>query len=110
MPHDYKKERRDYYGYGAYSEQTAEQKRHRREKTGRDEARATLKKTGKVKAGQDVHHINITIGGSAPPRLLDVRVYTHPHDVTPHHLRIRGSEAEPGQAGAGQGSAHVRHP
>ena len=58
MPRDYKKERRDYYGYGAYSAQTAEQKRHRREKAGRDEARATLKKEGKVKAGQDVHHKN----------------------------------------------------
>ena len=56
MPRDYVKERRDYYGYGDYSSVTAGQKKHRREKDGRDEARARLKKEGAVKRGQDVHH------------------------------------------------------
>ena len=55
MGRDYKKERRDYYGYGKYEDQTEEQKRHRREMAGRKEARAKLKKEGKVKAGEDVH-------------------------------------------------------
>ena len=58
MTRDYKKERRDYYGYGKYEDQTDEQKRHRREMAGRKAARETLKKEGKVKAGQDVHHKN----------------------------------------------------
>ena len=58
MPRDYKKERRDYYGYGKYEDQTDEQKRHRREMAGRKAARETLQKEGKVKAGQDVHHKN----------------------------------------------------
>jgi hypothetical protein len=56
MGRDYRQERRDYYGYGKYEDQTAEQKRHRREKAARNSARATLKKEGKVKKGQDVHH------------------------------------------------------
>ena len=58
MPRDYVKERRDYYGYGKYEDQTPEQQRHRREMAGRKKARAKLKKEGKVKAGQDVHHKN----------------------------------------------------
>jgi len=58
MGRDYRKERRDYYGYGKYEDQTAEQQRHRREKAGRNEARAKMKKTGSVKRGQDVHHKN----------------------------------------------------
>ena len=58
MGRDYVKERRDYYGYGKYADQTAEQQRHRREKDARDAARAKLKKEGAVKKGQDVHHKN----------------------------------------------------
>ena len=56
MPRDYRKERRDYYGYGKASEVTPEQRRHRREKAARDRARAILKKEGAVERGQDVHH------------------------------------------------------
>ena len=56
MGRDYRKERRDYYGYGQYADQTAEQKRHRREKSARNEAREKLKKEGAVRKGQDVHH------------------------------------------------------
>ena len=43
-----------------YEDQTEEQneKRHRKEMAGRKEARAKLKKEGKVKAGEDVHHKN----------------------------------------------------
>lgn len=58
MPRDYRKERRDYYGYGKYASVTAVQQRHRREKDARDAARAKLKKEGAVKRGQDVHHKN----------------------------------------------------
>ena len=58
MCRNYRKETRDYYGVGKYSDQTAEQKRHRREKSKRNEARATLKSEGAVKRGQDVHHKN----------------------------------------------------
>ena len=58
MGRDYRAERRAYYGYGPYSEQTAEQKRHRREKAARNEAHAKMKKEGAVKRGQDVHHKN----------------------------------------------------
>ena len=39
MARDYVKERRDYYGYGKYEDQTDEQKRHRREMAGRKAAR-----------------------------------------------------------------------
>ena len=53
MPRDYKKERRAYYGYGKYSEVTALQQRHRREKAGRGVAR---KKLPGCKG--DVHHKN----------------------------------------------------
>ena len=45
-------------GYGKYEDQTDEQKRHRREMAGRKAAREKLKKEGKVKSGQDVHHKN----------------------------------------------------
>ena len=58
MARDYVKERRDYYGYGKYEDQTPTQQRHRREKDARDAARAKLKKEGAVKRGQDVHHKN----------------------------------------------------
>ena len=58
MARDYKKERRDYYGYGKYEDVTPEQQRHRREKDARDAARAKMKKEGAVKKGQDVHHKN----------------------------------------------------
>ena len=49
MGRDYKKERRDYYGYGKYEDQTEEQKRHRREMAGRKEARAKLNQEGKAR-------------------------------------------------------------
>ena len=58
MARDYVKERRAYYGYGKYEDVTPEQQRHRREKAGRNKARAMLKKEGAVKSGQDVHHKN----------------------------------------------------
>ena len=58
MARDYKKERRDYYGYGKYENQTPEQQRHRREKAARNAARAKMKAAGAVKSGQDVHHKN----------------------------------------------------
>lgn len=58
MPRDYRKERRDYYGYGSYASVTPEQQRHRREKDARDKARAKMKKEGAVRKGQDVHHKN----------------------------------------------------
>ena len=58
MTRDYRKERRDYYGYGAYKDQTPEQQKHRRQKDARDAARAKLKREGSVKKGQDVHHKN----------------------------------------------------
>ena len=56
MARDYVKESKAYYGRGPYSGVTAEQKKHRREKAGRAAARATLKKEGAVKKGQDVDH------------------------------------------------------
>ena len=43
MPRDYRKERRDYYGYGKYSQVTPEQKKHRREMASRKKARKMLK-------------------------------------------------------------------
>ena len=58
MPRDYVKERRDYYGYGKYSEVTPLQKKHRREMAHRKAAREQLKKEGAVRKGQDVHHKN----------------------------------------------------
>ena len=53
MPRDYKKERRDYYGYGKYSSVTPEQQKHRREMAGRKKAK---KMVGKCKG--EVHHKN----------------------------------------------------
>ena len=58
MARDYKKERRDYYGYGKYEDVMPEQQRHRREKSARNKARAIMKADGAVKKGQDVHHKN----------------------------------------------------
>jgi len=58
MARDYVKESKAYYGRGPYSGVTAEQQKHRREKAGRASARATLKKAGAVKKGQDVDHKN----------------------------------------------------
>lgn len=58
MPRDYRAERRAYYGYGKYEDQTPTQQRHRREKDSRDAAHAKMKKAGAVKRGQDVHHKN----------------------------------------------------
>ena len=53
MPRDYKKERRDYYGYGKYSEVTPLQQRHRREMAGRKKAKASMKS-----CKGEVHHVN----------------------------------------------------
>ncbi len=53
MARDYKKERRDYYGYGKYSEVTATQQKHRREMAGRKKARAMMKP-----CRGEVHHVN----------------------------------------------------
>ena len=53
MPRDYKKERRDYYGYGKYSEVTPEQQRHRREMAGRKKAKRMVKG-----CKGEVHHKN----------------------------------------------------
>ena len=58
MPRDYKKERRDYYGYGRYESVTPAQQKHRREMASRQEARAKLKKHAVVRRNQDVHHKN----------------------------------------------------
>ena len=58
MARDYVKESTDYYGRGSYSSVTPEQQKHRREKAKRAQARATLKREGAVKKGQDVDHKN----------------------------------------------------
>ena len=63
MTRDYKKERRDYYGYGKYEDQTDEQKRHRREMAGRKAARETLKKEGR----------RSFVGGPRLRRLTDLK-------------------------------------
>ena len=55
MPRDYRKERRDYYGYGKYSSVTPEQQKHRREMAGRKKARKIMKPG---KTTQEVHHKN----------------------------------------------------
>ena len=51
MARDYRKERRDYYGYGPASSVTPEQRRHRREMAARKQARARMVKEGKVSKG-----------------------------------------------------------
>ena len=53
MVRNYRKETQDYYGYGKYNTVTPLQKRHRREKSGRNKARKLF---GKCKG--DVHHKN----------------------------------------------------
>ena len=53
MARDYRKERRDYYGYGPASSVTPEQRRHRREMAARKEARARMTKEGKVSKGDN---------------------------------------------------------
>ena len=58
MTRDYKKERRDYYGYGSFASVTKEQQKHRRDNANRKEARQIMKADGAVKKGQDVHHKN----------------------------------------------------
>ena len=58
MVRDYVEERRAYYGYGKAADQTATQRRHRKEKAARNAARALMKKKGKVRADQDVDHRN----------------------------------------------------
>ena len=70
MARDYRKERRAYYGYGKYEDQTSEQQRHRREKTARNESRAKMKAHGRVRAGQDVHHKN---GNALDTRLSNLQ-------------------------------------
>ena len=58
MPRDYKKERRDYYGYGPASSVTPEQRRHRQEMAARKRARQQVKKKQKIPAGKEVDHKN----------------------------------------------------
>lgn len=53
MARDYKKERRDYYGYGKYSEVSKEQQKHRREMAGRKKARKQM-----PGCKGEVHHVN----------------------------------------------------
>ena len=55
MGRDYRREYRLYYGVGDASSVTAEQRRHRREKTSRNEARALY--SGR-KRGMDIHHVH----------------------------------------------------
>ena len=57
MARDYKKERRDYYGYGPASSVTPEQRRHRQEMASRKRARAAVKKRcGGISKGKEVDH------------------------------------------------------
>ena len=56
MARDYKKERRDYYGYGPASSVTPEQRRHRLEMASRKRARATVKKRQGIAKGKEVDH------------------------------------------------------
>ena len=58
MARDYRKERRDYYGYGPASSVTPEQRRHRLEMAARKQARTRMVKEGKVRKGdgKEVDH------------------------------------------------------
>ena len=58
MARDYRKERRDDYGYRPASSVTPEQRRHRREMAARKQARARMVKEGKVSKGdgKEVDH------------------------------------------------------
>ena len=58
MARDYRRERQQYYGYGSAASVTPEQRKHRKEMAARQDARDKLKKEGKVRKGQDVHHVN----------------------------------------------------
>ena len=53
---NYRKERRDYYGYGPASSVTPEQRANRRDMRARQLAREKVKKSRSIPRGYEVHH------------------------------------------------------
>ena len=52
---DYKKERRDYYGYGKAAAQTPRQRMRRKEKSARNRARAAVQSVSKNRSNNGDH-------------------------------------------------------